>query len=110
MTTRTLTARLKTWPGIILVSLTALVLLAALSGTVLDVFRTPARVQAIEIEVRGHHDTLQVVYQRVTRADSVLSEVHTESHVIQEQLRDIGFILCDLSDIPATECKVARQP
>ena len=104
MTTRTLTARLKTWPGIILVSLTALVLLAALSGTVLDVFRTPARVQAIEIEVRGHHDTLQVVYRRTETVDSI----HRESHAIQRQLRDIGFILCDLSDIPATECTVAR--
>ena len=106
MTTRTLTARLKTWPGIILASLTVLVLLAALSGTVLDVFRTPARVQAIEIEVRGHHDTLQVVYQRTETVDLI----YQESHAIQRQLRDIGFILCDLSDIPATECKVARQP
>ena len=106
MTTGTLTARLKTWPGIILASLAVLALLATLSGTVLGVFRTPARVEAIEVEVRGHHDTLQVVYQRTLTIDSI----HRESHVIQSQLRDIGFILCDLSDIPATDCKVARQP
>ena len=106
MTTRTLTARLKTWPGIILVSLTALVLLAALSGTVLDVFRTPARVQAIEIEVRGHHDTLQVVYRRT----ETVGLIHEQFRAIQNELREIRFILGCLADIAEVECAVGGNP
>ena len=106
MTTRQVAGWFKTVPGIVVVVLTALALVAGLGGSVVDVFRTPARVHAVEVEVRGHHDTLQVVYRRTETVDSI----HQESHAIQRQLRDIGFILCDLSDIPARDCKVARQP
>ena len=102
MTTGTLTARLKTWPGIILASLAVLALLATLSGTVLGVFRTPARVEAIEVEVRGHHDTLQVVYQRTETMDLI----HEQFRVIQNELRDIRFILGCLADIAEVECTV----
>ena len=106
MTKRTIVARLKSAPGIVVSLLVAATMLTAFGGKVFAVFRTPARVDAVEIEVRGHHDTLQVVYLRTLTVDSI----HIESHAIQGQLRDIGFILCDLSDIPARDCTVARQP
>ena len=92
------------WPSAIVATLTAAMLLGAFGGSILDVFRTPARVDAVEVGVKGHHDTLQVVYQLMAVVDSV----HAESHLIQEQLTTIGFILCDLAEIPATECKVGN--
>ncbi len=103
MTPRQVAGWLK-WPGAILATLAAMVLLGAFGGSVLDVFRTPARVDAVEVEVRGHHDTLQVVYRRSAAIDSV----HAESHEIQRTLRDIGFMLCEANDIPAIECKVGN--
>ena len=101
MTTRQVAGWFKTVPGIVVVVLTALALVAGLGGSVVDVFRTPARVHAVEVEVRGHHDTLQVVFRRSANIDSV----HAESHAIQQQLRDIGFMICDMSDISALECQ-----
>ena len=91
---------LRTVPGILVSALVAITILAAFGGRVFDVFRTPARVEAIEIEVRGHHDTLQIVFKRVETVDSI----HAESHEIQRSLRDIGFMLCEISSIPTREC------
>lgn len=106
MTKLNVTAWLKTAPGIVVSLLVATTMLMAFGGKVLDVFRTPARVDAVEVEVRGHHDTIQTVYRRSVGIDSI----HAESHAIQEQLTTIGFILCDLAEIPATECTVGRNP
>ena len=102
MTRAQVAAWVRSGPGMLVAVLTIIAILAAVSGDVLDMFRTPARVDAVEVEVRGHHDTLGVVFERTITVDSL----HNESHAIQEQLRDIGYIICDLAEIPATECKV----
>ncbi len=99
-TKRILFSWLRTAPGVIVATLVVITMLTAFGGKVRDVFRTPARVDLIEVEVRGHHDTLQVVYQRVEAVDSI----HVESHIIQRSLRDIGIMLCEISNIPMREC------
>ena len=106
MTTRQMAGWFKTVPGIVVVALTALALVAGLGGSVVDVFRTPARVHAVEVEVRGHHDTLQVVYRRT----ETVGLIHEQFRAIQNELREIRFILGCLADIAEVECAVGGNP
>lgn len=92
------------WPGIVIATLAALAALGATTGKALAVFGPVAENR---IEIRGHHDTLSVMLGE-------FEEMHNEVHlfienqqVMQKTMIGFGFILCDLAEIKATDCRLS---
>ena len=93
-----LKAFLRTWPGIVTATVTALILVG---GTLIATGERVAAIIDAPVEIRGHHDTLVAIMPKIQYVDSV----HAELHTIQRAVSLNSRLLCEIADISVRDCR-----